>query len=188
MRVIEDLRPTRNPTVKRLLGGRKFQFPGYYLKLEMEEGEIDFIAASPRTREPWTDWEFQGRVIRIETPWEIGVKKMFYRSSNFKVRDVFDLAAILDHAPDSLAAGDVDFDDRLPRLRHRLEMLVPSYEEMALAEVNPTEEGRAYMSRSAAEKVLDFVAGLETCASLSEMLEEENADGPNAKAWDPGGM
>jgi len=40
--------------------GRGYQFPGNYLKLQLESGEIDFIVAGRRTSDPVQGWEFEG--------------------------------------------------------------------------------------------------------------------------------
>jgi hypothetical protein len=64
---VTALSPGRNRATKALLAGRSFQFPGNYLKLEMDGGEIDFILAGERTRDPVQPWEFEGRKIAIET-------------------------------------------------------------------------------------------------------------------------
>src|SRR3546814_12678394 len=40
---VTDLSPARNPATKALLGEHGYQFPGNYLKLELDRGEIDFI-------------------------------------------------------------------------------------------------------------------------------------------------
>jgi len=39
----------RHPATKALLAGRDYQFPGDYLKLQLDSGEIDFIVAGRRT-------------------------------------------------------------------------------------------------------------------------------------------
>lgn len=93
---LTELSPARNPATKALLAGRSYQFPGNYLKLQMEGGEIDFILAGRRTADAVQPWSFEGREINIDTPWETAIKKMFYRPSTFKVRDAFDLAAVID--------------------------------------------------------------------------------------------
>jgi len=68
---ISDLAPNANPKTRALIGDRKYEFPGNYLKLKLDAGEIDFIVASKRTNQPTQAWDFEGRTIPIETPWEI---------------------------------------------------------------------------------------------------------------------
>jgi len=154
---VHDLAPNRNPATRALLDGRAYEYPGNYLKLTLDEGEIDFIVASARTRDPTQDWTFEGRALRIDTPWETAVKKMFHRPSQFKVRDVFDLAAVIERHPAELAASLDEVADRMPRLLDRIDRLRPAYERLAEQDVYPTEDGRRYMAASAIEGVYAFL-------------------------------
>lgn len=155
--ILRELTPARNPLTRALLGGRKYEYPGHYLKLDMGVGEIDFIVAGRRTDDPTQAWTFEGRVIRIETPWEIAVKKAFYRPSTFKLRDIFDLAAVVESHPEQLAATLGEVEDKLGKVMHRVALLAPRYETLVTDDVNPTEYGRRYLLRSAPETVLAFL-------------------------------
>src|SRR4051812_30747119 len=73
--VIRALSPNRNPATKALLDGRKYEYPGNYLKLVLDNGEIDFIVGGARTDHPVEFWEFEGWGLPINTPWETAVKK-----------------------------------------------------------------------------------------------------------------
>src|ERR1700741_3112240 len=53
---ITALSPNQNPKTKALLAGRKYEFPGNYLKLKLDQGEIDFILGGRRTSAPTQDW------------------------------------------------------------------------------------------------------------------------------------
>jgi hypothetical protein len=154
---ISDLAPNANPKTRALIGDRKYEFPGNYLKLKLDAGEIDFIVASKRTNQPTQAWDFEGRTIPIETPWEVGIKKLFYRPSNFKVRDIFDLAAIIEADRKKLSSFLHLVAERLDKAIDRIDALLDRYEEMARTEVYPTERGRKYATRAAAEGVLDFL-------------------------------
>lgn len=46
------LSPARNPATRSLLAGRLYQFPGNYLKLQLDGGEIDFTVGDNRTSNP----------------------------------------------------------------------------------------------------------------------------------------
>lgn len=94
----------------------------------------------------------------IDTPWETAVKKMFYRPSTFKVRDVFDLAAVIERHPEELRAGMAEIDDRLRRLLDRIDALRPVYATLAADDVNPTENDRKYMTSDTIEKVFGFLS------------------------------
>jgi len=154
---VTDLSPARNPATKTLLGEHGYQFPGNYLKLELGRGEIDFILAGRRTDDPTQPYEFEGRTILIETPWEAAIKKVFYRSSTFKVRDVFDLAAVIDHDGERLKSCPPEVEDKFDRLLDRVDALIPVYEERVKADINSTKEGRKYMTREAIDSVAAFV-------------------------------
>lgn len=155
--ILRDLTPARNPLTRVLLAGRKYEYPGHYLKLDMGVGEIDFIVAGRRTDDPTQEWTFEGRVIRIETPWEIAVKKAFHRPSTFKLRDIFDLAAVVESHPEHLAASLGEVEDKLDKVIHRVALLAPQYETLVIDDVNPTEYGRRYLGRTAPEAVLAFL-------------------------------
>lgn len=155
---LTDLSPARNPATKALLAGRGYQFPGNYLKLQMERGEIDFIVAGRRTMDPVQPWEFEGRVIDIDTPWETAIKKMFYRPSTFKVRDAFDLAAVVDHHAEQLRSHLIEVEDRLERLVDRLDALAAAYESMVIDEINLTRTGSKYATGAAIQSAILFLA------------------------------
>ena len=159
---ITALSPHKNAATKALLAGRGYQFPGNYLKLELDQGEIDFISGGRRTDDPTEPWEFEGRSILIETPWEAGIKKIFYRPSTFKLRDVFDLAAIIDHDGDQLKSYLPEVADKLDKLIDRLDALSPVYAARVINDINPTETGRKYGGADAIGAVLDFVRAWKT--------------------------
>ncbi|MCF6096420.1 nucleotidyl transferase AbiEii/AbiGii toxin family protein [Thermovorax subterraneus] len=66
-----------------------------FVKLKMDEGEIDFILAPHLTEDWYVEKEILGRKVQVETPWEIVIKKLFYRPESLKVRDVVDTAVVL---------------------------------------------------------------------------------------------
>ena len=157
------LSPNRNPATTALLAGRSYQFPGNYLKLQIENGEIDFIVAGRRTATPVQPWPFENRKIDIDTPWETAIKKMFYRPSTFKVRDAFDLAAVVDHHAEQLRSNLNVIEDRIDKLIDRLDALTPAYESMVADDINPTEAGARYAKedalRSAIALLKDWQSG-----------------------------
>lgn len=65
-RLMRAMTPHKNPAVKAFLGNRSYQFPGHYLKLELEHGEIDFIVASGITDEEPEPFNFEGREVLLE--------------------------------------------------------------------------------------------------------------------------
>jgi hypothetical protein len=77
--------------------------PGSFVKLQFEEGEIDFVAAPNLTDAAWERWEIQGRPVRVETAAEVIAKKMYHRGDRATARDLFDLAMVAEREPDALA-------------------------------------------------------------------------------------
>lgn len=155
--VVRDLTPARNPATRALLKEHKYEYPGNYLKLRLDEGEIDFILATSRTERPCQPWSFEGRPVLIETPWETAIKKIFYRPSTFKVRDIFDLAAVVDRHPDELRSCLDQVEDRLDKLEDRIRRVAPSYADLVAKDVNPTSGGAIYARAQAVFSALDFV-------------------------------
>jgi nucleotidyltransferase AbiEii toxin of type IV toxin-antitoxin system len=77
----------------------------HYLKLRYPEGEIDFIVSAQITETVVRPFKVPGDAVSgipeydflIEHPVEIGIKKLWHRGSELKVRDAFDLAVIAQH-------------------------------------------------------------------------------------------
>lgn len=78
-----------------------------FVKLQFEEGEVDFVAASNLLDEAWETWDILGHAVRVETAAEIIAKKMHYRGDRVTARDLFDLALVIEREPEVLrgAAG-----------------------------------------------------------------------------------
>ena len=81
------------------------EMPGSFVKLQFEEGEIDFVAAPNLTDGAWERWEIQGRPVRVETAAEVIAKKMYHRGDRATARDLFDLSMVVEREPDALAAA-----------------------------------------------------------------------------------
>jgi hypothetical protein len=117
-----------------------------HLKMVYPEGEIDFIVAAPITElasETMTILDEQGGQsvqIAVEHPVEIALKKLFYRASSLKVRDIFDIAVVdlLHHDPlrtNLHRASDVRTD-----ILNRLGNLSEDYCRQELAELDIQED------------------------------------------------
>lgn len=68
-----------------------------YVKLFLPEGEIDFVASSTLTQNPFEEHEVLGRNILLETPIEIVAKKIWHRGDSATARDLLDLAIVIEH-------------------------------------------------------------------------------------------
>lgn len=66
-----------------------------FLKLRLPFGEIDFIIAPHLTPIPFEEKRINNNKILIETPEEIIMKKLFYRTEGLKVRDLIDSAVVI---------------------------------------------------------------------------------------------
>lgn len=155
--VLDYYNPNQNPAVKALITQHNgsWQFPGNYLKLELgpEAGEIDILISKFMTANPTTDWPFQRWVVKLETAAEIIAKKIRHRSSQFKRRDIFDMAAVAQLQPEQLEIALAANLENLPRLRDRIATMQHEYEQHVAADVNPTDTGQVFL-RGAPEQCL----------------------------------
>ena len=142
-RALRLLSPQRNPHVRALAGS--WQEPGHYLKLERPEGAIDFLVGALRTASPTWRYDFDGRRVAVETPAEILAKKLHFRGSRLLVRDIFDLLALCDRDPGSLARAVVASPEGTRRAIDRIERLAGRYRATVDEEVNPTQAGTRYL-------------------------------------------
>lgn len=89
------------------------EMAGAFVKLQFEEGEVDFVAAPNLLDDAWETWEIGGRAVKVETAAEIIAKKMHHRGDRVTARDLFDLALVIEKDPRPLAQA------RPFLLRHR---------------------------------------------------------------------
>jgi hypothetical protein len=76
--------------------------PGY-VKLIRPEGEIDFVASTNLTDEPFEVWRLRRRSVRVETAVEIVAKKLWHRGDRVTARDLFDFSLVIEREPQALA-------------------------------------------------------------------------------------
>lgn len=76
-----------------------------FIRLVLDEGEIDIVAAANLTEDPFEVWEIMGQAVRVETAAEIVAKKLYHRGYSGTVRDLFDLAVVIEAEPQALAAA-----------------------------------------------------------------------------------
>jgi len=68
-----------------------------FLRLAFDKiGEVDFFVEHGLTSSPFTQIIIDGEVVLLETIPEIVTKKIYYRASSIKPRDIFDIAAAED--------------------------------------------------------------------------------------------
>ncbi|MEW5763189.1 MAG: nucleotidyl transferase AbiEii/AbiGii toxin family protein [Bacillota bacterium] len=99
-----------------------------FLKLSFPEGLVDLIVAPHLTHDYFVLETICGRSVRVETPREIVLKKLFYRAELLKIRDVVDVAAVLKRDPETVlkAASDL-LSSRLRSIERRWNQLEPRY-------------------------------------------------------------
>jgi len=68
-----------------------------FVKLFLPQGEIDFVASTTLTSNPFEEHEVLGRKVLLETPIEIVAKKFWYRGDRATPRDLLDLALVIEH-------------------------------------------------------------------------------------------
>ena len=71
------------------------------VKMKKAEGDIEFIVAGDVTRHKKARPELEGRGIDVDPPSEILAKRLFFRAASFLPRDVYDMSAAIDIAPDA---------------------------------------------------------------------------------------
>jgi hypothetical protein len=96
------LSPRLNTQAERMASGYDEQ--ANYVKLYFPEGEIDFVAAAPLTKNATVIEHLFGRDVQVETSTEIVAKKVWHRGVVFTARDILDLAMVAEKEPGALAA------------------------------------------------------------------------------------
>ncbi len=153
-KVIQRLVPIRNIVTRIICWNNEterpdFHYPGNYLKLFVKgAGEIDFLGASALLDDATTPFEFNGRSIARERPSEVLAKKIYYRGSTFKSRDIFDLAGTFLAMPEELqqtASSPFVTTDVYARVRLRIQTRYQAFRQELCEEVNPTDFGRSYL-------------------------------------------
>jgi len=74
-----------------------------FLKLYFDVGEVDFVVSPPLTKNPTVVESLFGRQVRVDTSAEILAKKIKYRGPEFKARDIFDFALVVEKESAALA-------------------------------------------------------------------------------------
>lgn len=122
-------------------------------------GEIDFIVACALTPTPFEIREVEGRTVHLETIPEIITKKVYYRGSEAKPRDIFDIAAAARSHLEPTVKALRAFPDQVSRTKDRLEKLNPEFVDRAIAQlmIMPDYKASAADSLNTALAVLDEV-------------------------------
>ncbi len=136
---LRALSPNRNKATRAITD--RWQEPGHYLKLECDEGGIDFIVASRQTDlAPWL-YKFKSRDIPVEEPAEILAKKLKYRGSRIVPRDIFDILSVHRFDPAIVKTAAAAVPDAARRAVDRIRRIEKRYRETIRDDVNPTSSG-----------------------------------------------
>jgi hypothetical protein len=112
------------------------------VKLYFPEGEIDFIASGPVTKDPPAAERILGREVRVESTAEIIGKKVRHRGRSFTGRDLFDLALVATSDPAAIEAIRPLLRAQGPAIRKRIagsdKALRTAFEALDTLEFRPT--------------------------------------------------
>jgi hypothetical protein len=116
----------------------------HYLKLKYPEGEIDFIVTAAISALPPIEKQIDltgirkgsKPTIRIDPPVEIALKKLHYRSTTLKPRDVFDIAVVDAIDGPALIANLHEVADKKDDLLRRLGDIEENFVQAELAELD----------------------------------------------------
>ena len=129
-----------------------------FIKIVTSGGDIDFIIAGdvavPVLR---TGLVLEGRTVAVDPVSEILAKKLFYRAAALTVRDVYDLSAAIDLAPDEARAAVRAAAPKGDLVLRRLRELALSGTEPLARQLIPY-QGRLNHSQGMVAKVMNFVA------------------------------
>jgi len=123
--VLPALSPRLNPEAERLTAD--YSESATHVKLRLAGGEVDFIVAPRLLGLAPLPLEFEGRVLAADPSAEIVAKKLFYRCAGLQVRDVLDLAVVLEGEPEAAALLRPILRGRAAPLRRRVETLAPTF-------------------------------------------------------------
>ncbi|RJT30799.1 hypothetical protein D3227_29805 [Mesorhizobium waimense] len=98
-------------------------------------GEIDFIVAGTLTRNPFQMREVEGRAVQLDTIPEIIANRVYYRGSEAKRRDIFDIAAAARFQLEPMVNALRAFPAQVSRTKDRLEKLNPEFVGRAIGQL-----------------------------------------------------
>jgi hypothetical protein len=98
-------------------------------------GEIDFIVARAMTPSPTIQTRIEGEPTLLETIPEIIAKKIYYRGSSIKPRDIFDIAAGGEQHADSIIDALRPYRTEVQRTLGVIDRLKPDFVNRAIAQL-----------------------------------------------------
>jgi hypothetical protein len=116
----------------------------HYLKLKYPESEIDFLVTAPISSLPPIEKQIDltgirkgsKPTIRLDPPVEIALKKLHYRATMLKPRDVFDISVVNAIDGDALIANLHEVAEKKNDLLRRLDAIKEDFLQAELAELD----------------------------------------------------
>jgi len=106
------------------------------LKLVFEDiGEIDFIVAASLTSNPTMSTTIEGEVVQLETIPEIIAKKIYYRGTAIRPRDIFDIAAAGNAYENSIIGELASYKREVTKTLAAIDKLNPIFVNQAIADL-----------------------------------------------------
>jgi len=155
-----QLLPWFSPRVNDIEGVEDYTEQSNFVKISFPEGEVDFVVAPTLTENPFCETEIHGVPCCMESPDEIVIKKLFYRAESFKVRDLVDLAVVLQDPENQLLRYDSLLLPKQNVLKNRICQLSKVYEKQ-VEEIEFFEKGR-FLKDIALDVSQEFVAKIGT--------------------------
>jgi hypothetical protein len=123
-----------------------------FLKLAFDKiGEIDFIVGHALTSLPTTQIIIDGEVVLLETIPEIIAKKIYYRASSIKPRDIFDIAAAGEQHANWLIKELQNYPDEVTRTLATMDKLNPEFVDDVISQLALTDRYKA-IARTAIQR------------------------------------
>lgn len=107
-----------------------------FLKLAFGDiGQIDFIVGSSMTPSPTTRRTIESEIVDLENVPEIITKKIYYRGTNIRPRDIFDIAAAAESHADSVVEALRSRPVEVAKTLLALDRLNPDFVNAAIADM-----------------------------------------------------
>jgi Nucleotidyl transferase AbiEii toxin, Type IV TA system len=106
-------------------------------------GEIDFIVGHAMTPSPTTQATIEGEATLLETMPEIITKKIYYRGSSIKPRDIFDIAAAAEQHADSVIEALQLYRNEVEKTLMTIDKLNPDFVNRAIAQLSIKDKFRS---------------------------------------------
>jgi len=119
-------------------------------------GEIDFIVGHAMTSSPTTQTIVEGEVTLLEAIPEIITKKIYYRGSSIKPRDIFDIAAAGEQHADSVINALQSYRDEVKTTLTTIDKLNPEFVNSAIADLAIKDSYRS-VAKTALERTKDIL-------------------------------